>query len=59
MKKTYIVPKSSILAADVCDDLMISGSTAGTQIIEEGGSAHDEGIVDADARPSINTWEEW
>ncbi|MBP5196367.1 MAG: hypothetical protein J6035_03055 [Bacteroidaceae bacterium] len=64
MKKTYIEPKTAILATDICDDLMISGSTEGEQFIEGGGNASDHGgsgIV-VDARETISSkdaWEEW
>lgn len=62
MKKTYIEPKSSIIAADVCDDLMISGSAAGEKIIEDGGEytggAGQEGITPG-ARKSVDAWDEW
>lgn len=63
MKKTYIEPKAEILAADICDDLMISGSTDGQNIVEGGGNASEatEPIV-VDSRESISAkdaWEEW
>ena len=59
MKKTYIQPKTSIIAADVQDDLMISGSASGEQILDNGGNTSGAGPIDVDAREVIRTNSAW
>ena len=62
MKKTYIEPKTRIIAADVRDDIMLSGSTGGEKLFEDGGNTGTSGIVDGDSRETISApdaWEEW
>ena len=60
MKKTYIKPMNIIESADLMDDVMISGSTAGEQIIEGGGDYTGEQPVTPGAREVVpgNIWDD-
>ncbi len=64
MKRTYIKPDITVVALNVRDNVMISGSGDGAKIFEDGGSTSDVGgsSIEVDAREVIrtpNAWEEW
>jgi len=57
MKAIYLKPTVEFELLQ--DELMISASAGGTQIIEEGGNTSDEGITSGDARGGrFSTWED-
>ena len=60
MKKQYIAPEITVVELSLRDGLLTDVSYQGKKVLESGGKASDEGILDADARIIVpNAWEEW
>ena len=65
MKKTYIEPKTTIVALNVRDNVLQAGSIneiSGISGLGKGNNTTDGNVTDADAREVIrprDAWEEW
>ncbi|MBR3374103.1 MAG: hypothetical protein IKG75_08900 [Bacteroidaceae bacterium] len=62
MKKTYIKPENTVVALNVCDNVLVSISGDGNNLIGAGGDSQSASITESDAREIIKTpdaWEEW
>ena len=64
MKKTYIEPKTTVVALDVRDNVMINASGNGNSLLSSGGNTSEAGgseiVVDArEVIKSQDAWEEW
>ena len=64
MKKTYIEPKTTVVALDVRDNVMINASGNGNSLLSSGGTTSEAGgsEIVVDSREVIKTpdvWEEW
>lgn len=63
MKKTYIEPKNTIVALNVCDNVMQVGSAPGFDPEQEtyntSGNLSREVIIDESTISSRDAWEEW
>lgn len=62
MKKTYIKPETTVVALKVRDNMLISASGGGDNLLGNGGSTESSSIVNADSREVIRSrdaWEEW
>jgi hypothetical protein len=63
MKKTYIEPKTEILAADVCEELMAGSAPYSDTPATPSGTGVDDVTPEAGtqglARKTIDAWDEW
>jgi len=61
MKKTYIEPKITVVALNVRDNILISASGGGDNLLGSGTDTESAGIGSADSREVIqprSAWEE-
>lgn len=57
-KQAYQAPSIDIVNLSNTDALLLSASQNGTQVIENGGSAQDNGITTADVKGSYSVWDD-
>jgi len=62
MKKTYIKPETTVVALNVRDNVLVSISGDGDNLLGSGGDSQSASITESDAREVIQTpdvWGEW
>lgn len=59
MKRTYIKPDITVVALNVRDNVLISASGDGDNIVSGGGSTSGGSITESDAREIIRSRDAW